>query len=214
MTLQNRVAPDGSLHAVAARGMFTGNRGIVHDPDMKTLNGRRWTTKAWIICACNWNGRKRDVWGSNHTNANGEKRPGWSELFFLDEVTGVAAGHRPCFFCRREAATHFKTACNPVETSNALDEQLHLERRLSAKTPPQRLSAIDLPGLPDGTIVDAGGQFFALKDRRALPWSFAGYASGVGLGDLVRNSVTLVTPKLVTRALRAGYKPVWHESAG
>ncbi|MDQ2632799.1 MAG: hypothetical protein M3Y78_03575, partial [Pseudomonadota bacterium] len=105
MTLQNRVDPFGDIHAVDARGLFTGNRGIIHDPATKTLLKRRWSSKAWIICTCDYKNRRREVMGRN---ANG--KAGWTELFFLDEVTALAAGHRPCFTCRREEAKAF-AAC-------------------------------------------------------------------------------------------------------
>ena len=97
MPLQNRVDPFGAIHAVDARGLFTGNRGIIHDPATKTLLKRRWTTKAWIICTCEYKGRRREVMGRNGPNGGAC----WTELFFLDEVTALAAGHRPCFTCRR-----------------------------------------------------------------------------------------------------------------
>ncbi len=213
MPLQNRVAPDGSLHANEMRGMFTGNRGIIHDPQTRQLSGRQWTTRSWLVCSCQWKDWKRKVWGLNYKNRAGEMRPGWSELFFLDETTALAAGHRPCFTCRKQAATKFRHACEPVETLKALDGQLHLERRLSSKTGAQGLSAIDLSGLPDGTIVEAGGSFFAIKEGRALKWSFAGYALPIDLGELVKYPVSLVTPKLTVNALRAGFKPAWHASA-
>lgn len=103
MPLQNRVEPFGAIRAVAARGLFTGNRGIIHDPDGRRLLPRRWTTKAWIICRCDFRGRRRDVMGRNGS-AGGAS---WTELFFLDEVTALAAGHRPCFFCRRADAVRF-----------------------------------------------------------------------------------------------------------
>jgi len=93
MPLQNRVTPFGDIIATPARGMFTGNRGIIHDPATRTLLRRRWTTKSWIVCACEWKGIRRDVMGGRS----------WTELFFLDEATALAAGHRPCFLCRREA---------------------------------------------------------------------------------------------------------------
>ena len=106
MPLQNRVDPFGEIHAVDARGMFTGNRGVIHDPDTKTLLKRRWTTKAWIICSCELQGPQADVMGRNARSGGA----GWTELFFLDEVTALAAGHRPCFACRREAAKAFASA--------------------------------------------------------------------------------------------------------
>jgi len=110
MPLQNRVAPDGSLHGIDAYGLLTGNRGVIHDPDTRQLSGRRWTTKAWICCSLEWRGRRRDVWGRNFKQADGMMGAGWSELFFLDEVTALAAGHRPCHTCRRADAGRFHEA--------------------------------------------------------------------------------------------------------
>lgn len=104
---------------------------------------------------------------------------------------------------------------NP-EAGNSADEMdrlIHAERRLTSGARPQALSAIDLPGLPDGVMVEAAGRFYALKGRRALAWSFSGYGSPMPLGDLIRSAVTLVTPKPVVKALKAGYEPVWHTSA-
>ncbi|MCB1450778.1 MAG: hypothetical protein KDJ67_11795 [Nitratireductor sp.] len=211
MPLQNRVAPDGSLHSDRARGMFTGNRGIIHDPATKTLSGRRWSTPAWICCSLKFGERKREVWGRNHFGKNGPAA-GWSELFFCDEVTALAAGHRPCFFCRREDAKRF-IAASAHENARSCDNALHQERWLSSSVPPQRLSAIDLPGLPDGTVIKAGEQYFALKDRKALEWDFSGYGRGFGLGELLRQSLLLVSPSTMVNALRSGYRPVWHATA-
>jgi len=133
MPLQNRVDPFGDIHAVAARGMFTGNRGVIHDPDTKTLLGRRWTTKAWIVCTCDFRGRRRDPMGRNARSGGA----GWTELFFLDEVTALAAGHRPCFYCRREAAKEYAGAFSRAfgvgkPTVRMMDERLHAERMASA----------------------------------------------------------------------------------
>jgi hypothetical protein len=97
--LQNRVTPFGDVVAIAQRGLFIGNRGIIHDPATKTLLGRRWTTKAWLVCLLDYKGRRREVMGVRS----------WTELFFLDEAVALAAGHRPCFFCRRaDAANRYR----------------------------------------------------------------------------------------------------------
>ena len=133
MPLQNRVDPFGDIHAVAARGIFTGNRGVIHDPGTRTLLRRRWSSKAWIICACDFRGRKREVMGRNAPGGG----PGWTNLFFLDEVTALAAGHRPCFHCRREAAEEFadcfaKGLGIPRAKAAEMDRRLHGERRASA----------------------------------------------------------------------------------
>lgn len=214
MPLQNRVAPDGSLHPASARGMLTGNRGVIHEPDTKRLSGRRWTTKAWIACALRWKGVRRDVWGRNH---NG--RPGWSELFFLDEVTALAAGHRPCHACRRNDARRFAGAFaigNDITAPDApgMDEILHRERRQSSRQLPCALTAGELHALPDGATIASGERYFAVHDGRSLPWSFDGYGAPVAFADLPQAPVSLVTPPSLVNALKAGYRPHWHASAG
>jgi len=95
MPLQNRVTPFGDIVAIPQVGMFTGNRGNIHDPATKTLLNKRWASKAWLVCACDYQGRRREVMAGRS----------WTELFFLDEAVALAAGHRPCFLCRREAAS-------------------------------------------------------------------------------------------------------------
>jgi hypothetical protein len=97
LPLQNRVTPFGEIVALNQRGLFIGNRGIIHNPATRTLLKRRWTTKAWITCRCDYKDVRRVVMA----------RRSWTELFFLDEATALAAGHRPCFFCRRAAAEAF-----------------------------------------------------------------------------------------------------------
>src|SRR5260370_27913940 len=93
MRVQNRVAPTGDIIATPHRGMFTGNRGIIHDPATKTLR-RRWASQAWLTCVCEFRGRRREVMGGRS----------WTELFFLDEATALAAGPRPRFFFPRQDA--------------------------------------------------------------------------------------------------------------
>src|SRR3954462_1185126 len=99
MPLQNRVTPLGELVADPARGTLFGNRGGKFHRDNRTLGARRWASRQWICCVLDFKGRQRDVWGRYYT-----------ELFFLDEPTAFAAGHRPCFECRREEATAFASA--------------------------------------------------------------------------------------------------------
>jgi hypothetical protein len=111
MPLQNRVTPFGEIVAIVQRGLFTGNRGIIHDPATRTLLRRRWTTRAWITCVCDFKGRRREVMA----------RRSWTELFFLDEATALAAGHRPCFYCRRTDALALRAAgVEPCRTRRRL----------------------------------------------------------------------------------------------
>src|ERR1700749_1630966 len=98
MPLQNRVTPMGDIVAEPERGMFTGNRGIIHDPRTRTLLNRRWSSRALLICRLQWSGMRRTGMGTSS----------WTELFFLDEATALAAGHRPCFVCQHAAASAFQ----------------------------------------------------------------------------------------------------------
>lgn len=201
MPLQNRVDPFGGIHADPARGTLTGNRGIIHDALSRTLLRRRWTTKAWISCRLDFKGRRRDVMG-----------PGsWTALFFLDEATALASGHRPCFFCRREAALAFRAAWakgNHVDIPRVaeMDAVLHRER-LAAGGAPRPIAASDLGALPDGAMVESGGHAFLICQGVARQWHFAGYNQSVPLHALAALPLTLVTPPSIVAALASGYRP-------
>ncbi|HEY4200946.1 MAG TPA: hypothetical protein VGM83_10315 [Devosiaceae bacterium] len=202
MPLQNRVTPFGDIVAMPQRGMFTGNRGIIHDPATRTLLKRRWTSKAWIVCTCDFQGRRREVMGGRS----------WTELFFLDEATAFAAGHRPCFFCRRDAAEAFRAAW---ATGNAagrpgapqMDIVLHAERLDHGR---KRLHALAgrVEDLPDGAMVASDGGALLLAGARAWHWTPNGYRKLEAMPRIDG----LLTPPSVVGVLRAGYRPVLHES--
>ncbi|MHB8272390.1 hypothetical protein [Bradyrhizobium sp.] len=201
--LRNRVTPSGEIISTPQRGLFTGNRGIIHDPATKTLLNRRWSSKAWITCVCEFRGRRRDVMATRS----------WTELFFLDEATAFAAGHRPCFYCRRDDANAFRAAWergNGVGGVRApeMDAVLHLER-LDGRG--KRLHALPMPlhTLPDGTMVQVGEDSYLIAQRRPLLWSFDGYRSPK---NPLRDAL-LLTPPSTLRAFSAGYRPVLHPSA-
>jgi hypothetical protein len=202
MPLQNRVTPTGDIIATEHRGTFTGNRGIIHDPATRTLLNKRWSTPAWITCLCEFRGWRRKVMS----------RRSWTELFFLDEATAFAAGHRPCFFCRREDAKRFRAAWeagNGVSglSAKAMDAVLHAERLDRGRKRLHPLS-LRLHELPDGAMVQASGGSYLIAGGKALRWSFAGYIS-VDLSA----PVMLLTPPSTIRAFQAGYRPVLHQSA-
>jgi hypothetical protein len=202
MPLQNRVTPTGDIIATPHRGMFTGNRGIIHDPATKTLT-RRWASRAWLTCVCEFRGRRRAVMGGRS----------WTELFFLDEATALSAGHRPCFFCRRDDANRFRAAWeagNGVANVLArdIDAVLHRERLSAGK---KRLHQLPAPieQLADGAMLQETNESYLILQGRALKWSPAGYrAAPKALQDAM-----LLTPPSTLRALAAGYRPVLHESA-
>jgi hypothetical protein len=202
MPLQNRVTPQGDIIADSHRGLFTGNRGIIHDPATKTLLKKRWSSPAWLICLCEFRGRRREVMGGRS----------WTELFFLDEATAFAAGHRPCFYCRRDDANRFRAAWeegNGIGNLRApeIDAVLHRERFASGK----KLHPLPMPleRLPDGAMVQAGGESFLVVRGRALRWSTTGYHKVT----LSTTDAMLLTPPSIVRAFGAGYRPVLHGSA-
>jgi hypothetical protein len=202
MPLQNRVTPTGDIIATPHRGMFTGNRGIIHDPATKTLT-RRWAGPAWLTCVCEFRGRRREVMGGRS----------WTELFFLDEATAFSAGHRPCFYCRRDDANRFRAAWqqgNGVRRVLArdIDAVLHRER-LEGRA--KRLHALPAPieRLPDGAMVALDGESYLIANGRVLRWSFDGYREAQNPIE----DAMLLTPPSTLHALSAGYRPVLHGSA-
>jgi hypothetical protein len=202
MPLQNRVTPSGDIIATPHRGMFTGNRGIIHDPATKTLT-RRWASQAWLTCVCEFRGRRRKVMGDRS----------WTELFFLDEATALAAGHRPCFYCRRDDANRFRAAWeagNGVANilAREIDAVLHRER-LDGRTKRLHPLPVPLEKLPDGAMVRQGSENFLIMQGRALSWSPAGYRHPQN----ALQEAMLLTPPSTLRTLSAGYRPVLHPSA-
>jgi hypothetical protein len=214
MPLQNRVDPFGDIHPAAERGLFTGNRGVIHDPGAKTLLRRRWTTRAWIICVCEFRGRQREVMGRNTPSG----AAGWTELFFLDEVTALAAGHRPCFYCRREQAEAFVAACaeafgGTTPKAPQLDARLHGERLASCGTA-STVNGEGFDALPDGAVLARGRQCFAKRNGVLRAWTFGGYGKALEFARLALEDVRLLTPKTTLAALKAGYRPTWHPTIG
>ena len=209
MPLQNRVDPFGALYAVPERGLFMGNRGIIHDPETKTLLKKRWALHAWIICVCQFGNVRREPMGRNRPGG----KAGWTELFFLDEVTALAAGHRPCFYCRRERAKdfvhRFGEAFGIAEPrAPQVDKRLHKER-LASGGHAVKLDNASLAALPDGTMIAAGNRPYALRDGEALPWSFGGYKPAIGLDAPELADPFTITPPTTMAVLGAGYRPVW-----
>ena len=203
MPLQNRVTPTGDIIATPHRGLFTGNRGIIHDPATRTLLKKRWSSPAWLTCVCEFRGRRREVM-TTHS---------WTELFFLDEATALAAGHRPCFYCRRDDANRFRAAWekgNRVRDvrMHDIDTVLHHERLDHGK---KRLHALLVPleQLPDGAMLQQGEESFLLMRGGTLLWSTAGYVEGTRELDDAR----LLTPPSTLRAMSAGYEVTLHPSA-
>jgi len=226
MPLPNRVTPFGELIATPARGTLLGNRGGRFHGDGRKLARRRWAFKQWICCELQFKNRHRTVWGD-----------GYTELFFLDEVTGFAAGHRPCFECRRAEALRFARLFLGIDANSAhsrasgdpelgprfrghertidraaaktMDDILHAER-LAGKA--KRTHRRSLDDLPDGAMIARGGEAYAVRGGRLLCWTPSGYR------DAQRRprglEVDVLTPPSILAVLARGYAPRWHESAG
>ena len=207
VSLQNRVSPFGDIISVASRGTCMGNRGIIHDATTKVLLPRRWQHQAWICCVLSFKGHQHPIRG-----------PGaYTELFFLDEATALAAGHRPCGYCRRADFNAFKNAWkaarrlddNAFLSAPEMDRALHRERVTRKR---EKVTYVDrLDNLPDGVMVSDAGQALLLTNGRLLRWSPAGYEDAiVWPGDL---DVTVLTPSSIVQVIASGYVPKLHASA-
>lgn len=199
--LQNRVNPFGEIITTPARGSFMGNRGVIHNAQKQITHAFK--HKAWIICTLEFKGRKRTVMTPDR----------WTELFFLDEATAFAAGHRPCFECRKEDAKRFKScwiAGNPSYNFNMttsikeIDEVIHCERIDSAKkkVTHQRMSS----DLVEGTFVAIDDAPYLFSKGRLHRWTPSGYEISTAAPDA--SMMTILTPSSVFNAFNAGYVPV------
>ena len=193
----------GDIIALPERGLFTGNRGIIHDPRTRTLLKRRWASRAWLVCTLEWRGIRRIVMGMGS----------WTELFFLDEATALAAGHRPCFLCRRAAAQAFQASFPPnaqgvIPKAHDIDRVLHAER-LDGRV--KRLHDLTSPAadLPDGAMILQRGAPYLILQGQAQLWSPGGYGEPAAVLDSCR----LISPPSTVAALKAGYRPLIHASA-
>lgn len=208
MPLQNRVDPFGRFHAVADRGTLTGNRGVLHDSGRQIR--RPFVGKRWILCRLQFQDRRRVV-----------MTPGrWTELFFLDEATGLAAGHRPCMECQRERFLLFRkhwAAANPPRAGSAtpsapvVDAALHADRLVEGT---KRTFVAPLDTLPTGAMILLGGDEtpVVVLPGGLRPWSFAGYGPLVSRPRGVR--VRVLTPLSTVAALGDGFGAGLHPSAG
>ncbi len=199
MPLQNRVDPCGELIATSARGLFMGNRGGRIHTDEQMLTSRRWASRQWICCVLDFKARQRDVWGRYYT-----------ELFFFDEPTALAAGHRPCFECRRKDAEHFAALFAGKArraSAPAMDKVLHAER-LDGEG--KRLHRMPYSELPDGTFVSIDGEPNAVRGNRLLHWTPKRYDRRI---RRPRGTADVLTPPSILRVLSRGYQPRWHSSA-
>ncbi len=206
---QNRVTPFGEIVATPERGTFMGNRGVLHDAGGRVR--RPWQVRRWIVCVLQFRGRRRAVMAPGR----------YTELFFLDEATALAAGHRPCAECRHGrfvafrtawAATHRSGGGPATPSADEIDRRLHAERVGPGRS--KRSFAAALDGLPDGVFVAVpawGEAAYLVSGGRLLAWSPGGYGERRRRpkGERVR----VLTPPSTVEVIRAGYAPEVHPSA-
>lgn len=199
--LQNRVTPFGELVAVRGRGLLMGNRGVLHDAERRIV--RPWQVRRWIACLTEFRGRYRAVMQPRR----------YTELFFLDEATAFAAGHRPCAECRHPDYRRFRELwearhAGPA-SADAMDRVLHAQRLAGRR---KRTHAARYAGLPDGTYVALEGTAWLVWRGELHAWSDAGYTQRRRRprdGD-----VDVLTPPSIVAVLTAGYPVGVHSSAG
>jgi hypothetical protein len=214
MPLQNRVTPFGEIIVTSARGLFMGNRGRLHDEN-RTLRRQFTSVWRWLVCKTTFKNRHRTP-----------MTPGqYTELFFLDEATAFAAGHRPCAECRRAdylrfralwQATHRRSAQRNRDRSvpdgaEQIDRKLQHERMNADGT--KRCFRALCGGLPDGVFVTFGGttDAFLIRKKQILRWTPRGYDLRQRLP--ARTVVDVLTPRSTVRVIAAGYAPIVHPSA-
>lgn len=209
--LQNRVTPFGEIIRSPARGAWLGNRGgCLHD-DRRALGKRRWVSRRWICCQLRFKGRRRQVMAPGR----------YTELFFLDEASAFAAGHRPCAECRRADYRRFLQAWQSAHprrggaaklSADEVDRKLHGERL--ADNSAKRTFEANLRDLPRGAMVSrsadgADGAWLVADDALYL-WAPTGYSGRAALGS---ETVRVLTPRSTLGAIRAGYAVEIHGSA-
>jgi hypothetical protein len=200
--LPNRVDPFGKFFAVDARGSLMGNRGgRFHAKDAHMVTTRPYASRQWICCRLSFKGRHRTVWGD-----------GYTELFFSDECAALAAGHRPCFECRRTDALSFAAAWGRAQrtappAAPQMDAVLHAERLVPGRSYAKRLYRMPAMDLPDGVMAAVGTVPYLVRNGMLHRWSFTGYSDEPE--DLPSGSLDVLTPPSIVQCLSAGYMPVW-----
>jgi hypothetical protein len=197
MPRRNRVTPLGDLIADQARGSVYGNRGCLHDE--AGVIRRRFNGKRWIACRLAFRGWHREPL----------MQPGrFTELFFLDEATAFAAGHRPCALCRRDDYGRFITIWRAIHPglagADAIDTQLHTER-VDPNTRGQRHHQAAMDDLPEGAFVLHDGVPYLVTDAHLLRWTPSGYRDAVARPT--RQRAILITPPSSVEVLRTDWRP-------
>lgn len=212
MPRRNRVDPFGDLHAVPERGLFTGNRGCLVDDHERVVRHHR--GDLWITCVTEFRGRRVGLARPNR----------WTPLFFLDDAVALAAGHRPCGECRVADYRAYRDAVSAGVGAAATDGRLRagdldgrlrrerLRRGRGLERAADRITwTAPAADLPDASVVVIAGVAHLLVGGAARPFSFAGWGPPVPIPG---GELTVLTPPTSVLALRHGFRPTLHPSAG
>ncbi len=205
---RNRVDPWGDLIATRERGLFTGNRGCLVDDREQVV--RHHQSSAWIVCRLSYRDQRVPL-----------ARPhAWTPIFFLDDAVALAAGHRPCAFCRRGDYLVYQRAVTDALRWDRPVPALEIDKRLAAermksgrgleRARDRRTCEAPARDLPDGTVIVVSGTPTLLVGDRALTFSFAGWQPA---GHRPHGTATVLTPETSLLALKSGFPPVLHPSA-
>lgn len=198
--LQNRVTPFGDIVATPERGTLLGNRGILHDDHRQIVRSAQ--VRRWLICVLEFKNIRRTIMKPHR----------YTELFFLDEATALAAGHRPCCECRRGAYRTFQScwrdAVGPQTSADEMDRTLQADRRIRGGA--KRTFLAPCEDLPAGTFIAQDGAAWLVGGEDLLRWTPGGYAERTVRPD---RPVPVLTPRSTVAVLRDGYVPGLHESA-
>jgi hypothetical protein len=204
MPLQNRVTPEGQLIRTEARGSLMGNRGVLHDDDQEIVRKRRGI--AWITCLLEFKGRTRELMQPGH----------YTELFFLDEATALAAGHRPCGECRHGRLEQFLDAWVAAGLARSkpkvgeVDQVLDAARITRDGEEGKVTFIAEADDLPDGTFIRLADEPWLVQRGVMSQWTPAGYRSRK---PLPHGEVEVLTPEPIVTVLRAGFVPEVHDPA-
>ncbi len=205
MPYQNKVDPWGNIQAVSSRGMFLGNRGVLHNEHQEIVTTHR--IKGWVTCILQFKDRHREIMTPKR----------YTELFFLDEATAFSAGHRPCAECRRKRFNEFKSAWfqgnesllkNEKLSAPNMDKAIHEERIFKKE---KVTFNAKLSSLPTGTIIQIRSAAFLLWNHNLYHWSYSGYTEAK-IAYSWNEEVIVLTPKSYVKTFSNGFVPEVHES--
>lgn len=206
MPLQNRVSPFGNLIAVADRGLMFGNRGVLHDAQRRIVRYSR--GRRWIVCTLEFRGRHREIMRPDR----------YTELFFLDEATALAAGHRPCAECRHQDYQHFRRCWMAAgeerlgarPSADEMDARLHLDRIVTPGV--RKMYDDDISALADGVFIVRDDAAWLVWGSGLWRWTPGGYDQREDRPT--RGTVTVLTTRRTAGTIAAGYRPIVHPSVG